>query len=248
MSDCKKIDCCPPDIYGYQPSFEATATYTALCPVGEVGDPVTVTKTATSLISHQDAYDTALSQAREEANDSLVCISGNFDVSLITDFAQSSGSGQLISTVNDFSLEDVASYNGGFPDGESAYVPVGTTLVVNFATTSRIFSITCISGAGIVTFIAPFEFSMTVNGTPNEGGIAEMLVGISSSVYGTLYFEQDSQQANGSKSLPNPGPTYPISAGETILIEVIIACNAESLDSTAEYTTLASFGLSVGPL
>lgn len=73
MADCEILPCCPPSIYGYEPSFTATVTYTATCPIAETGQPVSSTKTATSNISYQDAYDAALAEATEEAEAALVC-------------------------------------------------------------------------------------------------------------------------------------------------------------------------------
>lgn len=53
--------------------WTATESYTAECPEGETGDPVTKTVTATSNISLADAEEKALFAAQEEAEAALVC-------------------------------------------------------------------------------------------------------------------------------------------------------------------------------
>lgn len=58
---------------GYIPQFVGTATYTATCKPGSVGDSVTVTKTYNSGISLADANARAMEYAVAEAEAALVC-------------------------------------------------------------------------------------------------------------------------------------------------------------------------------
>lgn len=87
---CGQIQCCEEDFYCIAngegpdvpfierpsdvPLYEATATVTVNCQMGTIGTPVTITDSATSEISFDDAYQKALTAATFEANAALVCI------------------------------------------------------------------------------------------------------------------------------------------------------------------------------
>jgi hypothetical protein len=57
----------------HRPFWVATRTYTARCPEGKVGDPVTITRQYRSYISLHDAETRALCLAKREAETEIVC-------------------------------------------------------------------------------------------------------------------------------------------------------------------------------
>lgn len=58
------------------PFYVADATYTAECPAGQTGDPVTKRAQARSFVSVAHARLLALREAREQALAELVCVGG----------------------------------------------------------------------------------------------------------------------------------------------------------------------------
>jgi len=69
QAGCRDITCCNP----FQYVWTATITYTANCPPGTEGEPVTATATATSTVSQEDANALALAEATELAEAALEC-------------------------------------------------------------------------------------------------------------------------------------------------------------------------------
>lgn len=68
MDDTYRLDPCPTT-----PFWVATETYTAECPAGKVGVPVTVTRQARSYRSMEEARALALCHAKREAEAELQC-------------------------------------------------------------------------------------------------------------------------------------------------------------------------------
>lgn len=90
IESCKRVDCCEEEYYnlvecGVNPDvpeierpsdinqFVAQATVTLSCPTGTFGAPVTVTTSATSDVSYEDAYQKAVLAATAQANAALDC-------------------------------------------------------------------------------------------------------------------------------------------------------------------------------
>ncbi len=61
------------DIEEYPPRWHSTQSYTATCPEGEAGGPLTRTASYTSFISQQDADDQALALAKADAEEFIIC-------------------------------------------------------------------------------------------------------------------------------------------------------------------------------
>lgn len=79
---CEPIDCCPPSPYAYEPTFCAVATYYFFCGPTQIGTGIIVTAEATSDVSYQDAYDTALAAAQAEAESEAECFTPIFLTSI----------------------------------------------------------------------------------------------------------------------------------------------------------------------
>lgn len=90
VESCKRVDCCEPEFYcivadGVNPDvpvietpsdinvFSAQATQTVSCPLGTTGASVTVTTTATSTVSYEDAFKKAVTAAIAQAQVQLDC-------------------------------------------------------------------------------------------------------------------------------------------------------------------------------
>lgn len=92
--ECEGIEqCCDNNPFNYEGrlTFSSTEEFTATCPEGFVGEPVTESATATSMISQADADAQALAAATELAEAQLECIA--IDVSWTSEIQRSTSSG-----------------------------------------------------------------------------------------------------------------------------------------------------------